>query len=109
MGFVRAKICPPSYFPSIYDLEQGFHQNKANGVSCETNDNRLYAYLKIFIILFADDTVLFSNTKEDLQYMLNIFEQYCRTWKLTVNISKTKILVLVLEDTLETITFIIME
>ena len=25
--------------------------------------------------------------------MLNIFEQYCRTWKLTVNISKTNILV----------------
>ena len=50
-------------------------------------------FLKIFILLFADDTVLFSDTKEDLQYTLNLFENYCDSWKLTRNITKTKILI----------------
>ena len=30
-------------------------------------------YSKLFILLFADDTVLFGNNKEDLQLVLNIF------------------------------------
>lgn len=93
-GVRQGEYLSPVLF-SLYlnDLEHFFLSNKADGISCEAQDNRIYAYLKFFIILFADDTVLFSNTKEDLQYMLDIFERYCDTWKLTVNISKTKMLV----------------
>jgi hypothetical protein len=50
--------------------------------------------LKHFIILYADDTVLMSNKGDDLQKSLNIFENYCDTWKLTVNIPKIKVLIL---------------
>ena len=74
------------------DLEHFFHVNGHNGITCEANDESIYAFLKIFILPFADDTVLFSDTKKDLQYMLNLFENYCDSWKLTVNITKTKIL-----------------
>ena len=34
--------------------------------------------LKLFMLLFADDTVLFSYTKEGLQVMLNKLCSYCR-------------------------------
>ena len=44
-------------------------------------------------MLFADDTVIFGNSKEDLQSALNVFSEYCDEWKLTVNISKTKVMV----------------
>ena len=54
-------------------------------------DENIFIFLKIFVLLFADDTVLFSNTKEDLQIKLNIFENYCTAWKLSVNTSKTNI------------------
>ena len=50
-------------------------------------------FLKLFILLFADDTVLFSNSKEDLQRKLNCFENYCDIWHLKVNVSKTKIII----------------
>ncbi|OWF46235.1 RNA-directed DNA polymerase from mobile element jockey [Mizuhopecten yessoensis] len=50
-------------------------------------------YLKLFIILYADDTVLFSETPDGLQLALNEFEQYCNTWKLTINSGKTKIVI----------------
>ena len=48
---------------------------------------------KIFILLSADDIVLFSNSPEELQEGLNLFLNYCKRWKLKINISKTKVMV----------------
>ena len=45
------------------------------------------------MLLYADDTVIFSQTKEDLQHALLEFEEYCDNWKLQVNVSKTKIVI----------------
>lgn len=80
---------------SLYlnDLEHYLASKRADGIRLEANDENIYIYLKLFILLFADDTVLFSHNKDDLQYMLNIFEHYCKEWKLTVNTSKTKVLI----------------
>ena len=50
-------------------------------------------YLKLFLLLYADDTVIFAESPEDLQAALNIFEEYCSEWKLSINVSKTKIVV----------------
>ena len=77
----------------LNDLEHFFMVNNVGGITAEANAEHIYSYLKIFILLFADDTVLFSHNKVDLQNMLNAFETYCDDWKLTVNISKTKILI----------------
>ena len=41
--------------------------------------------------MYADDTVLFADTKPKLQSLLTCYEQYCRQWKLHVNTEKTKI------------------
>ena len=37
-------------------------------------------------LMYADDIILFSNTKEGLQKSLNTCHQYFKTWKLQVNI-----------------------
>ena len=50
-------------------------------------------YLKLFVLLYADDTVLLAETADDLQHQLYCFELYCETWKLKVNATKTKKLV----------------
>ena len=39
--------------------------------------------------MFADDTVLLSETKDGLQDLLKDLENYCKQWNLTVNIDKT--------------------
>ena len=49
--------------------------------------------LKLFLLLYADDIVIFSESEQGLQEGLNILEAYCDTWKLTVNVNKTKITV----------------
>jgi hypothetical protein len=41
--------------------------------------------------LFADDLVLLS--KEGLQQHLDFLHRFCQTWALTVNLSKTKIMI----------------
>ena len=41
--------------------------------------------LQLYIVLFADDTVLFSYTKPGLQILLNKLYTYCNEWGITVN------------------------
>ncbi len=48
---------------------------------------------KLFLLLYADDIVIFSETAEGLQTGLNILFDYCQRWKLTVNINITKVMV----------------
>jgi hypothetical protein len=48
-------------------------------------------YLKLFLLLHADDTVMFAESAEELQLPFNIFEKYCSEWKLSIHVSKTKI------------------
>ena len=46
--------------------------------------------MKFFLLLFADDAILFAQKPEALQSMLNDLSTYCNTWKLRVNTNKTK-------------------
>ena len=44
--------------------------------------------MKLFLVLFADDQVLFSTS---LQSMLNDIESYCTAYGLKINVAKTKV------------------
>ena len=80
---------------SIYlnDLQAFLDRNQVSGVTWDVNNENMFIYIKLLILLFADDTVIFATNKEELQVALNVFEQYCDKWRLTVNISKTKIMI----------------
>lgn len=45
---------------------------------------------EIKFLLYADDLVLLSPTKQGLQQNLDLLEQYSQTWALAVNMKKTK-------------------
>ena len=50
-------------------------------------------YFQMFLLLFADDTVLFADTWEELQILMdNLHEYYCKC-NISVNITKTKSMV----------------
>jgi hypothetical protein len=42
----------------------------------ETFEANLHIFIEIFF-LYADDTVIFSESKEGMQSALNIFQSYC--------------------------------
>lgn len=45
------------------------------------------------MLVYADDVIIFANTQEQPQSSLDLLLDYCNKWKLTVNISKTKVMV----------------
>ena len=49
--------------------------------------------LKLFVLLYADDTIVLSENEHELQKALNSVHDYCEMHKLIVNTSKTKIVV----------------
>ena len=61
----------------------------------DTNIDDLFTIneLKLFLILYADDQILFATSQVALQKMLTNIETYCNTWKLKINTAKTKVLI----------------
>ena len=53
----------------------------------------LLVFCKLYILLYADDTVLLAESQENLQQSINLMERYCSMWKLNIDVSKTKITV----------------
>ena len=49
--------------------------------------------LKIFILLFADDTVLISYTPHGLQNLIGQSQAYCTKWGITLNTDKKVVMV----------------
>ena len=82
---------------SLYlnDLEEFLVLNNVVGLRNVSEEVMLTfnILLRTFIILYADDTVLISDSATDLQHQLNVFYEYCNEWKLKVNIEKTKIMI----------------
>lgn len=46
--------------------------------------------IKLFILLYADDIMIFSCIAEGLQDSLNFLDVFCKRWKPLVNKKKTK-------------------
>lgn len=49
---------------------------------------------KINMLAYADDIVIFSTDRLELQAMIRSFENYCQTWNLVVNLSKSQMVLL---------------
>ena len=84
---VRQGECLSPFLFALYinDIEHEFITKGADGVDI--------GLLKLFLLLYADDIVIFSESSDGLQKGLDILHQYCIRWKLTVNPSKSKIVI----------------
>ena len=84
---VRQGECLSPFLFAMYvnDLEAEIVTKGISGINIGT--------INIYILLYADDIIMFGNSPEDLQKSLATLEDYCSKWKLTVNTNKTKIMV----------------
>ena len=72
-----------------------------NNLSTQYNGvyiNQLYntdidLQLKLFTLLYADDTIVLAETKRELQSALDAVHEYCNNKQLTVNTQKTKVMI----------------
>lgn len=69
----------------VNDLEKTYRDEGFDGVEI--------GMMKLFLLLYADDIVIFANTEGDLQNGFDILSAYCNRWKLIVNVNKTKVMV----------------
>ena len=44
--------------------------------------------MKLVVLLYADDMIVFAESIEELRYLLDKFHIYCSQWKLKVNHEK---------------------
>ena len=96
MGVRQGENLSPALFAIfLNDLQHFFEGKDVLGVNSISDDleHELTVFLKIFMLLYADDTVMFSESSEDLQNMLNEFDDYCEKGQLKINVSKTKVLI----------------
>ena len=84
---VRQGECLSPFLFAIYvnDIENEFISKGANGIDIDV--------LKIFLLLYADDIVIFAESADDLQNGLDILYDYCQKWKLKVNTDKSKVMI----------------
>ena len=81
VGLLQVEILSPFLFSLfLNDIELYLQENINDGIDIE--------HLKLYLLLFADDAVLFSETREGLQNSLRSLENYCNKWNLTVNVEK---------------------
>ena len=80
----------------LHDLEH-FLRDKYNGLNLLSEiqnqnnlPNEMENYIKLFVLMYADNTILFAESEEDLQDALSAMFHYCNKWKLQVNVKKTK-------------------
>jgi hypothetical protein len=79
---------------SIYlnDLDDYLAINN-RGINIEKIDDNIITYLKLFVLLYADDTIIISEKEDEFQNLLYDFNCYCEQWKLSINMTKTKIII----------------
>ena len=82
----------------LHDLKS-FISQKCNGLKEMENlqkehlHEEIVTFLKLYIILYADDIVIFAEHPKDLQASLDKMKKYCDTFDLHIKVYKTKIFI----------------
>lgn len=64
-----------------------------NDIQGMADNEEFVALQRLFVLLYADDTILLAEDQQSLQRALNALFEYCERWKLTVNTVKTQVVV----------------
>ena len=100
---VKYKSSYSNFFASNVGLKQGdpsspllfmlFVNDIVENINTDLENIFSLNELKLFLVLYADDQVVFATSPESLQSILTDIETYCRLWGLKINIEKTKAMI----------------
>ena len=77
----------------LNDLESILLSGGVDTIDLEILSQESTTYVKLLVLLYADDSTIFSCDKDNFQKALDNFQEYCQTWKLNINYSKTKVMI----------------
>ena len=71
-------------FLCLNDLETFLEKNNGTGLKTLSDEleQELGYYVKLFLIMYADDSTLLAESASKLQNMLNLLHEYYLKWKL---------------------------
>ena len=77
-------LCPLLFNLLVDDLPNCFKTEKCGPIALGDH--------LVKCLMYADDIVLLSNSKEEFQNSLSNLKEFCDSWNLKINIDKTKII-----------------
>ncbi|MEW8152430.1 MAG: reverse transcriptase family protein [Candidatus Thiodiazotropha endolucinida] len=86
-------LSPVLFSLFLNDLEDYLRHKHNDGIVIDINSEDVSVFLKLIILLYADDTVILAQDTKSLQKNLNDFYDYCNEWKLKINTSKSKVII----------------
>ena len=95
VGVRQGENLSPLLFAMFLNDFKTFLKTKYTGLKklSESILTELNTYLKIFCLLYADDTILLAESPVQLLKALDALNIYCNKWELKVNVDKTKIMI----------------
>ncbi len=100
-----AAVCVNEYITNNFNTDYGVRQGdplsptlfglfindlakdiKNTGLGIKIDDHTC-----ISTLLYADDLAIISDNEDDLQQMISVMQQWCRKWRMNVNVKKTKV------------------
>ena len=86
-------LSPILFSMFLNDLEDHMVADNLDGITLDINTDDLFIYTQLYILLYADDTIILVESETSFQQSLNSFNTYCEEWKLTINKEKSKVMI----------------
>jgi hypothetical protein len=77
----------------LNDFQAFISEHSAGLKDFESALEEFSTFARLCVLLYADDTVILAESADELQDALDALSAYCKRWDLTVNLSKTNVVI----------------